>query len=159
MSNGSPELVKCLLKFSFKSLLTPMSWNILCSLLVYSYPHAWGKEHCMRPSPRIHICILAYSPPSYLLQFGDHWRLGVVAGAHVLHLWDRGVQRSLNSMSNTSKVQDKVIHGLHYSYQSLSQHLAVELLEHILVLDVLEHHHHLLHKICERKTFKQYNFF
>ena len=29
------------------------------------------------------------------------------------------------------------------SYQSLGEHLAVELLEHILVLDVLEHHHHL----------------
>ena len=43
MSRGSPEFVKCLLKFSFKSLLTPMSWNILCSLLVYSNPHACGR--------------------------------------------------------------------------------------------------------------------
>ena len=37
--------------------------------------------------------------------------------------------------------------GSHNSYQSLSQHLAVELLEHILVLDVLEHHHHLLQMV------------
>ena len=29
------------------------------------------------------------------------------------------------------------------THQSLSQHLTVELLEHVLVLNVLEHHHHL----------------
>ena len=29
------------------------------------------------------------------------------------------------------------------THQSLSQHFTVELLEHVLVLNVLEHHHHL----------------
>ena len=29
------------------------------------------------------------------------------------------------------------------THQSLRQHFTVELLEHVLVLDVLEHHHHL----------------
>ena len=50
------------------------------------------------------------------------------------------------------------IYSSHYSYQSLRQHLAVELLEHILVLDVLEHHHHLqyIYIICEKKASKQY---
>ena len=48
-----------------------------------------------------------------LLQLGDHARLGVVAGGHVLH-------------------------------QPLGQHLAVELLEHVLVLDVLEDDHDLV---------------
>ena len=38
-SRGS-ELVRCFLNCSLRSLLTPMSWNILCSLDVYSKPHA-----------------------------------------------------------------------------------------------------------------------
>lgn len=38
-SRGS-ELVRCFLNCSFRSLLTPMSWNIRCSLDVYSKPHA-----------------------------------------------------------------------------------------------------------------------
>ena len=44
-SRGS-ELLRCFLNCSFKSLLTPMSWNMRCSLEVYSKPHACcrGKE-------------------------------------------------------------------------------------------------------------------
>lgn len=38
-SNG-PVLAKCALNLSFRSLLTPISWNILCSLEVYSNPQA-----------------------------------------------------------------------------------------------------------------------
>ena len=41
LSRGSPALsCKCFLNCSLRSLLTPMSWNILCSLDVYSKPHA-----------------------------------------------------------------------------------------------------------------------
>lgn len=38
-SRGS-ELVRCFLNCSFRSLLTPISWNMRCSLDVYSKPHA-----------------------------------------------------------------------------------------------------------------------
>src|SRR6218665_1086033 len=34
---------RCFLKCSFRSLLTPTSWNILCSFDVYSKPHACCK--------------------------------------------------------------------------------------------------------------------
>lgn len=42
-SSGS-EFVRCFLNCSFRSLLTPMSWNIRCSLEVYSKPQACCKK-------------------------------------------------------------------------------------------------------------------
>ena len=42
-----------------------------------------------------------------------------------------------------------VVTGTHVLHQPLGEHLAVELLEHVLVLDVLEHHHHLVQCIFQ----------
>ena len=41
--SDSPDCCKWRLKFSFRSLLTPTSWNMRCSLDVYSNPHACCK--------------------------------------------------------------------------------------------------------------------
>lgn len=107
-SRGS-ELLRCFLNCSFRSLLTPMSWNILCSLDVYSKPHACcrrqGTSEPLNGSARTQ-----QNRTRADLQFGDHAGLGVVAGAVLVD-------------------------------QTFGQHLGVELLEHIFVLDVLEHNH------------------
>lgn len=43
LSRFSPVPSRCFLKCSFRSLLTPTSWNILCNFEVYSKPHACCK--------------------------------------------------------------------------------------------------------------------
>lgn len=107
-SRGS-ELVRCFLNCSFRSLLTPMSWNIRCSLDVYSKPQAccWGTGDRGRAELQ-----KGRRPPTAgaHLQFGDHAGFCIVAGAVLVH-------------------------------QALGQHLSVELLEDVFVLDVLEHNH------------------
>lgn len=43
-SRGSFVVARCCLKESLRSLLRPMSWNILCNFEVYSKPHACYKS-------------------------------------------------------------------------------------------------------------------
>lgn len=119
-SSGS-ELVRCFLNCSFRSLLTPMSWNIRCSLDVYSKPHACCRRKRRNqnnpadaPHPHTHTrcleCVTSAHACDSDLEFGDHAGLGVVAGAVLVD-------------------------------QTFGQHLGVKLLENVFVLDVLEHNH------------------
>lgn len=114
-SKGS-ELERCFLNCSFKSLLTPMSWNMRWSLEVYSKPHAcWGWNEEKTVKHLLELKEEQWSEPSSLnkctdLKFGDHAGLGVVAGAVLMH-------------------------------QSFGQHLGIELLEHVFILNILENHH------------------
>lgn len=115
-SRGS-ELLRCFLNCSFRSLLTPMSWNIRCSLDVYSKPHACctgTKTNQIQPgcsnghmSAR-RCCSVSVCKPD--LEFGDHAGLCVVAGAVLMN-------------------------------QTFGQHLGIKLLENIFILDVFEHNH------------------
>lgn len=59
-SKGS-ELERCCLNCSFKSLLTPMSWNMRWSLEVYSKPHACCRNKTQNECKQISRKLLFWS--------------------------------------------------------------------------------------------------
>ena len=122
ISNGSLDNVslKCRLNCSFRSLETPISWNILWSLLVYSNPHAYWKNK------NVFLIQLKrlfnFDNISKTMFYHRKWNI-----TDLFQLWNH---RSLC-----------VVTSWHMLYQTLCKHFAIKFLKYILVFDIFENYH------------------